>query len=97
LYHVVHSAVKREGYDVRWISPYEKHSSGSARTAFLVISRRVAGNVESEVDWLMEHGLSEHDLLSRKLHMERHDYNLTFLQRSVTLIITTTSPSFKGL
>ena len=70
------SAVKQEGYDIRWVSPYTHRH----HTSFLLISRLVTGGAESELDFKVEHGLGEKQLLSRKLHMERHDYNLTFLQ-----------------
>lgn len=74
------SAVKKEGYDVRWVSPYDNRPRGTSHASFLLISRRVAGSAESELDWILQHGLGENDLLSRKLHMERQGYNLTFLQ-----------------
>lgn len=70
------TAVKLEGYNIRWVSPYthQKHSS------FIIMSRLVSSTDESQYDFTLEHGLSEKQLLSRKLHMERHDYNITFLQ-----------------
>ena len=70
------SAVKQEGYDIRWVSPYTHRY----HTSFLLISRLITGGAESELDFKVEHGLGEKQLLARKLHMERHDYNLTFLQ-----------------
>ncbi|KAL8589317.1 hypothetical protein ACOMHN_052320 [Nucella lapillus] len=70
------SAVKREGYNVKWVSPYTFHR----HTYFIVISRLIVSTTESEVDFKVEHGLGEKQLLSKKLHMERHSYNLTFLQ-----------------
>lgn len=70
-------AVKLESHDIRWVSPY----TNQGHTSFLIISRLLAPPTRStDADFRLEHGLSEEDLLSKKLHMERQGYNITFLQ-----------------
>ncbi|XP_025116086.1 uncharacterized protein LOC112577254 [Pomacea canaliculata] len=77
------SAVQREGYDIRWISPYTHRH----HTSFLLVSHRLdvvtasdAAAARSASDFKLDHGLSEDQLLSHKLHMENQGYNITFLQ-----------------
>ncbi|KAK7492251.1 hypothetical protein BaRGS_00016548, partial [Batillaria attramentaria] len=70
------TAVKQEGYNIQWVSPY----THQRHTSFIITSRLVSSTDESQFDFKLEHGLTEKQLLSKKLHMERHDYNITFLQ-----------------
>ena len=71
------NAFKRENYDIGWISAY---SLNHHRTHFVIIAEELGSSTVGDKDFVLEHGLSEKKLFTRKLELESDGYNMTFLQ-----------------
>ncbi|XP_071091577.1 uncharacterized protein [Haliotis cracherodii] len=70
--HAYVNALKQESFDVTWISGHDAHR----HTQFTIIAEKT----EHPHDYLVEHGLTEKKLFSRKLALEDEGFNMTYLQ-----------------